>query len=333
MLSSTFVALVGFVVSATAVQIQSQNAAFFNAGIQGCVAVADNEAGSPLIIHNCNTENLQNQDWEVSFFIPTQEDGPARNVGPQQIKIFGDKCIDVTNGANADGTKLQIWDCVEGSTNQQWISVTDATFQWSGTNKCIDLTDGKITDSNVLQLWTCDGANTNQKWIGGPNPDTSRQNIYVLSIRRPVHLIGGDSSAGGGGPYCIAAASDTNGAEVALVACLNTDFHTVFPNGNITWNAPEEPLTGPIQTFANKCLDVPNGSTANGVKLQVWDCVPGNTNQLFKFHPGVSQIEWNGKGKCVDLTDGKSTSGNPLQLWDCVVPDNNRNQDWFRASI
>ncbi|KAJ7720489.1 ricin B lectin domain-containing protein [Mycena olivaceomarginata] len=139
----------------------------FNAGIQGCIAVGDNADGEPLIIHNCNTEDLANQDWDVSFFgrVP---------VGPQQIKIFGDKCIDVKDGVNADGTKLQIWSCVQGSKNQQWISLTDSTFQWSGTNKCIDLSDGKITDGNVLQLWTCDSNNSNQKWFGAPNPDTVR---------------------------------------------------------------------------------------------------------------------------------------------------------------
>ncbi|KAF8196329.1 ricin B lectin domain-containing protein [Mycena galopus ATCC 62051] len=136
-----------------------------NAGIQGCIAVADNADGEPLIIHNCNTENLANQDWDLSFFT-------RQNAGPQQIKVFGDKCIDVTDGANADGTKLQIWTCAEGNTNQQWVSVTDSTLQWSGTDKCIDLTNGGISDGNVLQIWTCSGQNSNQKWTGAPNPDT-----------------------------------------------------------------------------------------------------------------------------------------------------------------
>ncbi|KAJ7865539.1 ricin B lectin domain-containing protein, partial [Mycena leptocephala] len=132
-----------------------------------CIAAAENADGEPLIIHDCNTEDLVNQDWQVSFFT-------RQNAGPQQIKVFGDKCIDVTGGVNADGTKLQIWTCDEGNTNQQWTSVTDSTFQWSGTNKCIDLTDGKITDGNVLQIYTCDSANSNQKWGGDPNPDTSK---------------------------------------------------------------------------------------------------------------------------------------------------------------
>ncbi|KAJ7493572.1 hypothetical protein FB451DRAFT_950954, partial [Mycena latifolia] len=64
---------------------------------------------------------------------------------------------------------------------------------------------------------------------------------------------------------------------------------------------------GSITTFNSKCLDVPNGSTANGVKLQIWTCAAGNTNQVFQNHN--AQIEWNGTGKCLDLTDGKSANG------------------------
>ncbi|KAJ7810273.1 ricin B lectin domain-containing protein [Mycena olivaceomarginata] len=174
MFSSTLFALAGLSLSVIAEQIQSSNSAFFNAGIQGCIAAADNADGDPLIIHNCNTEDPANQDWNVTFFHPAEEDGPARNSAPRPLKIFGDKCIDVKDGVNADGTKLQIWSCVENSKNQQWISVTDGTFQWSGTNKCIDLTDGKITDGNVLQIYTCDSKNANQKWLGDPNPDNER---------------------------------------------------------------------------------------------------------------------------------------------------------------
>ncbi|KAJ7924180.1 ricin B lectin domain-containing protein, partial [Mycena leptocephala] len=90
---------------------------------------------------------------------------------------------------------------------------------------------------------------------------------------------------------------------------------------------------GQIKTFDNKCLDVPNGSLVNGVKLQIWTCAAGNTNQQWKIHSVPSQIEWNGTGKCLDLTDGLSTNGNPIQLWDCAVPNNNPNQDWIRNGI
>jgi hypothetical protein len=73
------------------------------------------------------------------------------------------------------------------------------------------------------------------------------------------------------------------------------------------------PLTGQLKTFNNKYLDVRNGSTDNGVKLQIWTCFPGNTNQIFQNFP--SQIGWAGTGKCIDLTDGKSVNGNPVGLF------------------
>ncbi|KAK6993091.1 ricin B lectin domain-containing protein [Favolaschia claudopus] len=316
-LSSSFLVLVSFALSVTArVQIQSFNKAFDNAGIQGCIAVAENTAGTPLIIHDCNTESdLALQDWEVSFF--TRE-----SAGPQQIKAFGDKCIDVTGGVAKDGAKLQISSCADGVATQQWISNTDITFKLAGTNFCIDLTDGSIKDGNVLQLWTCAYNSANQKWGGAPNPDT----VDV------VNLTGGDYSAPNR-PYCITAASNTNGAQVSLVNCLNADFHDTFPDGNITWSIPVAPLTGKMTTFGNKCLDVPDGSTANGVKLQIWDCEAGNTNQIWTIHSGIAQIEWAGKGKCLDLTDGKTANGNPIQLWDCVADNGSANQRWLHGPV
>ncbi|KAJ7214166.1 ricin B lectin domain-containing protein [Mycena haematopus] len=313
MFFSPVVALLGFYLSAaTAVELQSFSPSFASAGLQGCIAVADNADGAPLIIHDCNTESPANQDWSLSFY--TRE--PA---GPQPITIFGDKCIDVTNGVNADGTKLQIWTCVEGSPNQQWTSFSDNTLQWSGTDKCIDLTNGLITDGNVLQIWTCATGNQNQAWEGTPDPDNTQV----------VTLSGGDISAGSP-PYCITAESNEDGAEVVLANC---EFKSAFPNGNITWTVATPPLTGSIVTFGNKCLDVPNGSNENGVKLQIWTCTAGNTNQIWTVHNGDSHIEWNGTGKCLDLTNGNSASGTPIQLWDCAVPDNNPNQDWWRGEL
>ncbi|KAJ7054559.1 ricin B lectin domain-containing protein [Mycena amicta] len=165
--------------STAGVQIQSLNPAFADANLQGCIAAPSDTNGAPLVIHNCNTEALANQDWQVNFFM-------RQDVGPQQIKVFGNKCIDVTNGVNAAGTLLQIWDCSStGNPNQQWISVTDNSFRWNGTEMCIDLTNGSILDNTQLQL--------------SPSGE-------VLS----------GLSGNPGGPFCLAAASNTNGAAIAL---------------------------------------------------------------------------------------------------------------------
>ncbi|KAJ7191507.1 ricin B lectin domain-containing protein, partial [Mycena pura] len=123
---------------------------------------------------------------------------------------------------------------------------------------------------------------------------------------------------------CVGAASNADGAPVVLLGCGVGNAGPNFPNGNFTWDAPFAPLTGTIKTFDNKCLDVTNGDDADGVKLQIWTCAAGNTNQQFTIHQQT--IEWKGTGKCLDLTNGNSTIGNPIQIWDCIA--GNTNQVW-----
>ncbi|KAJ7334733.1 ricin B lectin domain-containing protein [Mycena albidolilacea] len=315
MISTTLVALSAVVLSASARQIQSRSPncmAFFNAGIQGCISAGENVDGEPVVIHDCNTEDLTLQDWTATFAV-------RGNTSPSPIKIFGDKCLDVTGGVNALGTKLQIWTC-SGGPNQQWVNTLDGTFQWSGTDKCIDLSDGKITDGNQLQLYTCSSTNTNQKWGSAPNPDNGGPQI----------ILGGNTTNQAepirGQPFCVGAASNADGAAVVLLGCGISNAGPNFPNGNYNWTAPFAPLTGTIKTFDNKCLDVPNGNNANGQKLQIWTCADGNTNQQFTIHANPNTIEWKGTGKCLDLTNGNSTIGNPIQLWDCNGA--NINQEW-----
>jgi hypothetical protein len=115
-----------------------------------------------------------------------------------------------------------------------------------------------------------------------------------------------------GEPFCVGAASDADGAKVVLLGCGVDNAGTDFPGGNYTWTAPIEPLTGQLKTYDNKCLDVPNGENKNGVKLQVWTCAEGNTNQLFQLRR--DRIEWKGSNKCLDVTDGNSTIGNPVRV-------------------
>jgi len=67
------------------------------------------------------------------------------------VKIFGNKCLDVTDGKNVDGTKLQIWTCGTNNPNQQWwYSIWDTTLSWRDHGKCVDLTDGSMTNGNKV---------------------------------------------------------------------------------------------------------------------------------------------------------------------------------------
>jgi hypothetical protein len=117
-----------------------------------------------------------NRTWTLVGGSAFTSEGPAT-----QIRIFGTKCLDVTAGVNADGTKLQIWECGDANPNQ-WFIVNDqdGTIRWNNRNKCVDAPSGGLGPVRPLfacdgfgysyrqvQVWTCGAGNLNQRWNPG----------------------------------------------------------------------------------------------------------------------------------------------------------------------
>src|SRR5579859_1062184 len=77
-------------------------------------------------------------------------------------------CVDDAAGGTANGTHVQQWSCVAGSTNQQWqfqstsggnykvVSKNSTTMAW-------DVTGVSTTVGALIQLWTY-GGGANQQW-------------------------------------------------------------------------------------------------------------------------------------------------------------------------
>ncbi|KAF9534646.1 macrofage activating glycoprotein [Crepidotus variabilis] len=115
-----------------------------------CLTAASNADGAIVTIQGCNGGDPQK--WLF--------DGGA-------VKIFGDKCLDVPQGANVDGTALQIWTC-DGGDNQKWsYDKWSNMMGWSNKNKCLDLASGSTAPGNRAQIWDCTGNNINQVWKTG----------------------------------------------------------------------------------------------------------------------------------------------------------------------
>jgi lysophospholipase L1-like esterase len=74
-----------------------------------------------------------------------------------------------------------------------------------------------------------------------------------------------------------------------------------------------------VGTASGRCLDVPNGTTANGTQPIIWDC-NGGPNQSWTLTGQALQA----LGKCLDSPTNAS-SGAKVQLWDC---HNGANQRW-----
>jgi hypothetical protein len=66
-------------------------------------------------------------------------------------------------------------------------------------------------------------------------------------------------------------------------------------------------------TTQTLCLDVTNGSTANGNKLQMYTCSAGNANQQFTY-TSDNRIARTNQHECVDLTGGNTAVGTQVRL-------------------
>jgi hypothetical protein len=77
-----------------------------------------------------------------------------------EIKGVNGKCLDVADGATADGTQVQLWTC-NATAAQRWTVHGDGTLRALG--KCLDVSGGGSADGTKVQLWTCNGSGA-QQW-------------------------------------------------------------------------------------------------------------------------------------------------------------------------
>ncbi|MEU5965817.1 ThuA domain-containing protein [Micromonospora parva] len=96
--------------------------------------------------------------FDVDDFTLVKGSGGSTGVGP--IKGLAGKCLDVRNGATADGTQIQIYTC-NSSAAQTWTVTPNSTIRALG--KCLDVNGSGTADGTKIQLWTCNGTGA-QNW-------------------------------------------------------------------------------------------------------------------------------------------------------------------------
>ena len=115
---------------------------------------ADDEAAAREPLANI----VMARAFELEGDAPRQEGAealPRRAREARADRAVG-KCMDVTNGATANGTRIQLWDCNgTGSQEWRWRSQTSIVNPQSG--RCLDITGGSVTDGSPLDIWDCNG--------------------------------------------------------------------------------------------------------------------------------------------------------------------------------
>jgi poly(3-hydroxybutyrate) depolymerase len=73
---------------------------------------------------------------------------------------------------------------------------------------------------------------------------------------------------------------------------------------------------------SGRCIDVPNSTTTNGTRVQLWDC-HGGTNQRWTYTAN-RQLSVYGN-KCLDASGAGTSNGTAIIIWDC---HGGTNQQW-----
>jgi hypothetical protein len=75
--------------------------------------------------------------------------------------VGSNRCLDVPNASQTDGTLLSIWDC-GGGANQQWTLTSGNQLTVYG-SKCLDVPGHATAAGTRVEIWTCNGG-ANQQW-------------------------------------------------------------------------------------------------------------------------------------------------------------------------
>jgi hypothetical protein len=250
-----------------------------NAGSGTCADVLNYSTtnGNTIQITGCVPNDAQ--DWMFQASTATSADGVIKGLN---------KCMQ-TQGttATADGTRVEIWDCTNGS-NQKWALQSNGSIRNVLSGKCLQPKAGAVATGTNLEIRTCTGAAI-QNW-----------NVHPLYEMKNV------ASA-----KCndIAKASTANGAVAEIYTCAN--------NSNQQWkfvNTTLRSADGSLQSLG-KCLDISGSSKLDGAKVQLWTC---NSTAAQKWVPQVNGTVINpNSGKCLQPKAGKTASSTPLEIRTC----------------
>jgi hypothetical protein len=183
-------------------------------------------------------------------------------ISGSQIQAGG-YCIDVTNGAMAVGTAMQVWSC-SGGPNQQFTfggsgSGSGGSGGGGGTSGLISVNaspglclnvSGDAPYSQVI-LWDC-GPYSNSQFTYDP----STQLVHVTA---------------GGKDQCLNAFGGlSDGALLGVWDCIPGAANEMFT------------VSGSQIQAGGYCIDVTNGVMTAGTPMQVWSC-SGGPNQQFTW--------------------------------------------------
>ncbi|MDQ2813113.1 MAG: ricin-type beta-trefoil lectin domain protein [Actinomycetota bacterium] len=242
-----------------------------------CVDVSGDDTGGDLAVV---------QLWDCLPLAADQHWSPSA-IGTATLSTLG-RCLDIDRNSTAPGTKVELYDC-NGAGGQRWVPQANGTLVNPQSGLCLDDPSGNTTNGTQLQIYTCDGSSAQH-----------------FSITQGTPIIGP-------GGKCIDVAGNDTGGNLAVVQLWDCD--TVMTAQPLALDQQWTLNSDKTLRTLGRCLDIDGNGTANGTKVELYDC------------NGVGGQQWvpqaNGSllnpqsGRCLDDPSGNITNGTPLQIYDC----------------
>ncbi len=118
--------------------------------------------------------------YDYVTYTPAGGGGGGGTSGGRLVSAQSGRCLDVSGMSQANGAKVQIWDC-NGQSNQSWALTSSGALQVYG-NKCLDIPNRSTSAGTKLQIWDCNGQ-SNQQWrLNGDGTITSVSSGMCLDV-------------------------------------------------------------------------------------------------------------------------------------------------------
>ncbi len=227
---------------------------------------------------------------------------------------LSEKCLDVKDGSKADGGAIQQWVCSTfDNSNQRWALLLDGSDGWvlraKVSGKCLQYN----TQNNTVEQRSCSGGD-DQRWFLENDLEEG-----LPPLGKDLQIVGVDSDKAIG----IEGSKMENGAGTVLV-------YTDRDQKSQIWQIE----TAPSGFFyhlkvkhSNKCLDLKDGGTVQGTRVQQVDCDDDDPNQLWDLEEvsGGWLIMAQVSGFCLDAKGIQAAAGTEVYSWPCTAA---KNQVW-----
>ncbi|MBL0885936.1 RICIN domain-containing protein [Myceligenerans indicum] len=208
------------------------------------------------------------------------------------------KCLDLTDGSTANGTRPQMWTCYAGSANQTVTFADDGSVRLKG--KCLDLADNNTADGAVVHVWDCYSSVATQRWTLNAAGD-----LVNLAAGKCLDITDGNLA---------------DGAKLQVWSCSGaahqkwrfTGTTTPGPGPDPVLPNPANPDLGPnVEVFDTSMSDAAIQSRLDAVFDAQEEAQFGDARKAFLFYPGGYDVDANigfftqiaGLGRTPDATN------------------------------